>query len=42
MTLFAVIFAVAVLSLFWGGFAFMLIYTLKLKSKKEQVPENTD
>jgi len=27
------IFAVLVLSLFWGGFVFMLVYTLKTKSR---------
>jgi hypothetical protein len=35
MSLFAIIFAVTVLSLFWGGFVFMLLYTLKLKAKAE-------
>jgi hypothetical protein len=39
MTLFAVIFAVLILSLFWGGFAFMLSYTLKQKEKAKETPE---
>lgn len=39
MTTFAIIFAVLMLSLFWGGFVFMLIYTLKLKGKQEEEPE---
>ena len=32
MNLFALIFAVLMLSLFWGGFIFMLFYSLKLKN----------
>jgi hypothetical protein len=35
MTLFAIIFAVLILSLFWGGFGYMLFYSLKLKESKE-------
>lgn len=31
MSLFATIFAVLTLSLFWGGFVFLLGYSLKLK-----------
>jgi hypothetical protein len=31
MSLFAIFFAVAILVLFWGGFVFMLFYSLKLK-----------
>ena len=33
MTLFAIIFAVIILSMFWGGFISMLLYTLKLKGR---------
>ena len=35
MTLFAIIFTVVILSLFWGGFIYMMFYTLKLKSRGE-------
>ena len=35
MSLFAIIFAGFVLSLFWGGFVVMLFYSLKLKKKNE-------
>lgn len=33
MSLFAIIFAVLILSLFWGGFGFTMMVLLKLKSK---------
>jgi hypothetical protein len=36
MSVFAIIFAVSILSLFWGGFVFMLFYSLRLKSKQEK------
>lgn len=35
MTTFAIIFAVLILSLFWGGFVFMLFYSLKLKGGQD-------
>lgn len=36
MSLFAIIFAVTILTLFWGGFAYTLMWLLKLKSKPGQ------
>ncbi len=39
MTIFAKIFAILTLSVFWGGFVFMLIYSLKLKSNKDEPEE---
>lgn len=36
MSIFAIVFAVLILSLFWGGFVTMLLYTLKLKSREAQ------
>ena len=38
MSVFAIIFAVVILSLFWGGFVSMLFYTLKLKSREGENP----
>ena len=38
MNLFALIFAVLMLSLFWGGFIFMLFYSLKLKNHETREP----
>jgi hypothetical protein len=35
MSIFAIIFAAVILSLFWGGFVFMLLYSLRLKSRPE-------
>lgn len=41
MSTFAVIFSIAILSLFWGGFIGMLLYSLKLKSRETQdSPDN--
>jgi hypothetical protein len=34
MSIFAIIFAVVILSLFWGGFVSMLFYSLRLKSRE--------
>ncbi len=34
MSTFAIIFAVLILSLFWGGFAVTLLYSLKLREKE--------
>ena len=42
MNLFAIIFAVLMLSLFWGGFFFMLFYSLKLKNRETREPESPD
>jgi len=39
MSLFAIIFTILILSLFWGGFIFMLFYSLKLKSRGEAEKE---
>jgi hypothetical protein len=39
---FAIIFAVLILSLFWGGFAFMLRYSLKIKSRRDSVDDDED
>lgn len=41
MSLFAVIFAILVLTLFWGGFGVMLFYTLKLKTRGDNAPEGS-
>jgi len=35
MSLFTIIFSSLILSLFWGGFIFMLIYSLRLREKDE-------
>lgn len=42
MSLFAIIFAVFILTLFWGGFVFMLVYSLKLKDKETKDPPPTE
>lgn len=42
MNLFALIFAVLMLSLFWGGFVFMLFYSLKLKNRDTPEPGSPD
>ncbi len=39
MSLFALIFAILILTLFWGGFVSMLFYSLKLTSREDQEPE---
>ena len=36
MNLLTLIFAIFILSVFWGGFFMMLIYLLKLKSREEK------
>jgi hypothetical protein len=36
MSVLAIIFAVLILSFFWGGFIFMLLYSLKLKGGQGQ------
>jgi hypothetical protein len=36
MSTLAIIFAAVILSLFWGGFIYMLFYSLRLKSKQEK------
>ena len=36
MSIFAIIFAVVILSFFWGGFVYMLLYSLKLKGGQDQ------
>jgi hypothetical protein len=36
MSIFAIIFAVVILSFFWGGFVYMLLYSLKLKGQQDQ------
>lgn len=38
MSVFAILFAVVILSLFWGGFVSMLFYTLRLKSREAKSP----
>lgn len=42
MNLFAIIFAVLMLSLFWGGFAYMILYSLKLKTGRDSADDDTD
>ena len=42
MSVFAIIFAVSILSLFWGGFVYMLLYTLKLKGQQDQAIDNDE
>jgi hypothetical protein len=42
MSTFAIIFAVIVLSIFWGGFGFMLFYSLKLKNRETRVKESDE
>lgn len=41
MSTFAIIFAVMILSLFWGGFVFMLFYSLNLKNRDTGKPEES-
>ena len=40
MSVLAIIFAVVILSLFWGGFVYMLLYSLKLKGRQGQVDDD--
>ena len=40
MSIFAIIFAVVIISLFWGGFIYMLLYSLKLKGRQNQGDED--
>ena len=42
MNLFSIIFAIVILSLFWGGFVSMLFYSLKLKSREAQESEEKE
>jgi hypothetical protein len=42
MSIFAVIFAVVILSFFWGGFVYMLLYSLKLKGKPGQADDDEE
>ncbi len=39
MSLFAKIFAIVVLTLFWGGFFIMTRYSLKLKAGESEAPD---
>ena len=36
MSILAIIFAAVILSFFWGGFVYMLLYSLKLKGQQDQ------
>jgi hypothetical protein len=40
MSVLAIIFAVVILSLFWGGFVYMLLYSLKLKRSQDQADDD--
>ncbi len=42
MSIFAVIFAVVILSFFWGGFIYMLLYSLKLKGQQDQADDDDE
>jgi len=42
MSIFAIIFAVVILSFFWGGFVYMLLYTLKLKEQPGQAGDDDE
>jgi hypothetical protein len=42
MSIFAIIFAVLILSFFWGGFVYMLLYSLKLKGSQGQAIDDED
>ena len=42
MSVLAIIFAVVILSLFWGGFVYMLLYTLKLKGQQDQADDDEE
>ena len=39
MSILAIIFAVVILSFFWGGFVYMLLYSLKLKGQQQDIDE---
>lgn len=39
MSVFAIIFAVLILCLFWGGFVYMLLFSLKLKGRQGQADD---
>ncbi|MGD2087892.1 MAG: hypothetical protein PVH61_17070 [Candidatus Aminicenantes bacterium] len=42
MSIFAIIFAVVILSFFWGGFIYMLLYSLKLKGQQDQEDDDEE
>jgi hypothetical protein len=42
MSIFAIIFAVVILSFFWGGFVYMLLYSLKLKGQPGQAGDDDE
>jgi len=42
MSVLAIIFAVLILSLFWGGFAYMLLFSLKLKGQQDQADDDDE
>ena len=42
MSVLAIIFAVVILSLFWGGFVYTLLYTLKLKGQQDHVIDDDE
>jgi hypothetical protein len=42
MSIFAIIFAVSILSFFWGGFVYLLLYSLKLKGQQDQADEDEE
>ena len=42
MSVLAIIFAVVILSFFWGGFVFMLLYSLKLKGGQDQADDDEE
>lgn len=42
MSIFAIIFAVVILSFFWGGFIYMLLYSLKLKGQQDQTGDDDE
>jgi len=42
MSVLAIIFAVLILSLFWGGFVYMLLFSLKLKGQQDQADDDDE
>jgi hypothetical protein len=42
MSVLAIIFAVLILSLFWGGFVYMLLFSLKLKGQQDQAIDDDE
>ncbi len=42
MSVLAIIFAVLILSLFWGGFVYTLLYSLKLKGRQDQADDDEE